>query len=306
MIDRIIVFAMAKDLRLARICISSIRYWYPTIPISLVKDEKTHSFDTSEIENHWGVTVERCGQTKLGGVGFLIKLEPLFLGKRERILMLDSDTVFAGPVIDTLAQSDAQFIVSPDTAHGVLDSEYGRQIVNSFLYDFEHLQKLDRSFKYPQRMFNAGHIVITTGIYKKQDLSFFFDWTLKPTPKFPRLFQMGDQGFWNYLLESEYSKSNISFQYMKFACYPKESDCITVTADSLAKRQGVQRIIHWAGQHNHPWLSQFNQSDILHFYENYYYSQLKNSYLKRKYRIFKHAFRRYGSLLKSYTLMRRQ
>lgn len=175
-ISRIIVFTRGKDLRLTRACIASIRYWYPAIPISLVKDEGKGEFDTLDIQEAWDVSVEKCGKDRLGGNGFLIKLEPLFLQTTEKILLLDNDTIITGPILDWLNAIDADFIVAEDKMHGELDTDYGREIVKSFLFDYDKLQKLVPDFPYPKRMFCAGCLVITTGRYQKSDVSKWIEW----------------------------------------------------------------------------------------------------------------------------------
>lgn len=47
--------AARQDVHLARICVASIRYWYPDIPILLLKDLFHGDFSTREIEAHWDV-----------------------------------------------------------------------------------------------------------------------------------------------------------------------------------------------------------------------------------------------------------
>ena len=49
-VSRVYVSGYAKDLHLVRICIASIRYWYPDITIYLLKDTSQGDFDTEELE----------------------------------------------------------------------------------------------------------------------------------------------------------------------------------------------------------------------------------------------------------------
>ncbi len=45
------------DFRLTRICVASIRYWYPNIPIVLIKDLKSGNFNSTELEKKFNVSV---------------------------------------------------------------------------------------------------------------------------------------------------------------------------------------------------------------------------------------------------------
>ncbi len=87
------------DFELAKICIGSIRFWYPEIPIYLIKDYSNGNFSTIIAEQKWGVQQFNCNRKKLGwGFG---KLEPLFLNEGQAFLILDADTLMTGPVLDT-------------------------------------------------------------------------------------------------------------------------------------------------------------------------------------------------------------
>ena len=56
-VDKVFINTYKYDFYFARICIASIRYWYPEIPIYLIKDEKEGSFDSSFTERVWNVRV---------------------------------------------------------------------------------------------------------------------------------------------------------------------------------------------------------------------------------------------------------
>ncbi|WP_394771887.1 hypothetical protein [Mucilaginibacter sp.] len=62
----VVVCCNRKDVFLARICIASIRYYYPDIDIELVKDSGNGTFNTYELEKYFGVKVVDLGIKKLG------------------------------------------------------------------------------------------------------------------------------------------------------------------------------------------------------------------------------------------------
>ena len=96
-IQKIYIACCKKDAWFTKLCVASIRYWYPRIPIFLIKDYLWGDFDTSEIEQRLDVSVLDTERKKLGW-GFS-KLEAMFLENNERILVFDSDTVFVGRVV---------------------------------------------------------------------------------------------------------------------------------------------------------------------------------------------------------------
>src|SRR5687767_4543447 len=108
-ISKIYIATHKYDMRFTRICVASIRYWYPEIPIYLIKDYLNGDFNTDEIEDVWNVGVYETSR-KTFGWGFS-KLEPLFSKATERFLVLDSDIVFTGRVLDYLNEFDSDFVV---------------------------------------------------------------------------------------------------------------------------------------------------------------------------------------------------
>jgi hypothetical protein len=54
-IDKIYITCYYKHLYFLRICIASVRYWNPTIPIYLIKDNSKKTFCTAEIEKNFNV-----------------------------------------------------------------------------------------------------------------------------------------------------------------------------------------------------------------------------------------------------------
>ena len=49
-IEGVAISCYRFDVDLTRLCVASIRFWYPHIPIWLLKDRQYGDFDTDEIE----------------------------------------------------------------------------------------------------------------------------------------------------------------------------------------------------------------------------------------------------------------
>jgi hypothetical protein len=68
-IEGVVISCYRFDLRLTRLCVASVRFWYPDIPIWLLKDRQYGDFSTREIEMYWNVRVYPSRQ-KTQGWGF--------------------------------------------------------------------------------------------------------------------------------------------------------------------------------------------------------------------------------------------
>lgn len=64
----VVVCCNKDDYYFARICIASVRYFYPDIAIELVKDTGKGDFDTNETEKHFGVLNVDLGVKKWDGL----------------------------------------------------------------------------------------------------------------------------------------------------------------------------------------------------------------------------------------------
>ncbi len=102
-IEHVYIAGNRHDLRFTQCCVASIRRWYPEMPISLVKDEANGAYSTRELEEAWDVSIFQA-TIRCTDKGWT-KLDPLFQESRKRCLVLDSDIVFLGRVIETLEAS---------------------------------------------------------------------------------------------------------------------------------------------------------------------------------------------------------
>src|SRR5262245_4907156 len=129
MIDCIYIAACAWDARLTRICVASIRYFYPEIPIRLLAGDTLQRGLAEELHRYWNVDLVDLSKGYYGWG--LVKLEPLFCTPGEKFLVLDVDTVFTGRVLDIAAQSDAPFVVD--------NEQLSDEEVKRLYYDWDRL-----------------------------------------------------------------------------------------------------------------------------------------------------------------------
>ena len=110
MVDAIYIAASAGDARFTRICVASVRYFYPDVPIRLLPGGRLQRGLTDELKQYWDVEMSAFAPGDYGW-GF-VKLEPLFASPGATFLVLDSDTVLTGPILDVWMDSDAPFLVA--------------------------------------------------------------------------------------------------------------------------------------------------------------------------------------------------
>ena len=111
-VDCVYVAASARDGRFTRICVASIRHFYEDVPIRLLAGGKLEEGLSKELARYWDVGSAEV-QAGEWGWGF-VKLEPLFGRPGERFMVLDSDTVFGGRVLEIWDNGDADFLVDDE------------------------------------------------------------------------------------------------------------------------------------------------------------------------------------------------
>lgn len=263
-VKKVFVNTYRYDFHLAKICIGSIRYWYPEIPILLIKDINAGNFDTSFLEKTWNVKVLETPGKKFGwGYG---KLEPLFLDDRDSFLVVDADTVLTGPVIDAVKEINAQFIVDNEVQPP--------ERVNQIYYDLDRVNEIEEDFIYPGYTFNSGQWFGTSGILSRKDFDKVLDWTEPPSSRFPDMIFNGDQGHLNFILQWLEQSAKISIERMKLMIWPDAGRADFIDIQDIKTKKGRSPfIIHWAGMGSKK-ISDFPRADILFFYERFYYSRI--------------------------------
>lgn len=264
-IDGVIISCYRFDVELTRICVASIRFWYPQVPIWLLKDKQYGDFSTTEIEKYWNVQVYPARRKKLGwGFG---KLEVMTELPARRFLFLDSDTVFVGRLLDRLERFDEDLIVENKdyVATGQVEDEF---------FSLDRIRQLDPTFKFPGFGFNGGQIVATTGLLTKEDCAGVLDWQTL-TVKHPETFKMGDQGLTNYVVFRKMNRGELTLRREPLVVWPGESGHARhIQVTDLTPDGPHQQVIHWAGLRWGKTPEEMPRSDILLHFEGIYYSRV--------------------------------
>ncbi|HEU4634159.1 MAG TPA: hypothetical protein VFS22_09255, partial [Flavisolibacter sp.] len=146
-IDKVYVFCCKKDLYLTRICVASIRYWNESVPIEFVKDLSRGNFDTSELERRFHVSVAPLEYRNLR---FYSKLYPFMKPTGERVLLVDSDIVWTGDILESLEPFDEDMVVE---GYAPQDAETE---IQQWFFDLKKLKATYPDYEYPGYLFNCG------------------------------------------------------------------------------------------------------------------------------------------------------
>ena len=261
-VDCIYIGAFGGDARLTRICVASIRYFYPDIPIRVLPGSPLKRGLVKELERYWNTGVADLPGGDYGS-GF-VKLEPLFGPPGERFLMLDADTVLAGPVLDLWREGDAPFLVDEEEQP---DGEIKR-----LYFDWEKVREAIPGTQRPKFVFNTGQWFGTAGLVTRDDFSPLVEWTMPRRLRYAEHFMTGDQGIQNYVFNKRVADGSLQVQLRSIMFWPvRPMD--RMNAESVATRVAPTLVVHWAGLKK-LLLRNVVRPDLLAFFESYYYQRL--------------------------------
>ena len=276
-VDVIYLAACSRDARLTRICVASIRYFYPDVPIKVLAGDILQPGLAQELSNHWNVGV---ADLPVGDYGWgLVKLEPLFGPAGQRFMVCDVDTVFTGRVLDVRAKSDAPFFVDDEQ---LSDADFKR-----LYYDWDKLAAIDL-MRAARKAFNVGQWFGTAGLVDRHELDDWVEWTLPRRLRYPDLFMGGDQGVVNYVLLKREAFDGLCIDRHTFMRWPGNG-LGDLTPQRVSQGEAPPLVIHWAGM-KAIFLRNMVGSELLQFFENYYYSRLPYGRLRRVLALCQHVW----------------
>jgi len=269
MVDCIYVAATKHDSRFTRICVGSIRYFYPDIPIRLLAGGPLQPDLVRELRVYWNVEIADLPAGNYGW-GF-VKLEPLFGSRGERFLVLDSDTVITGPVLKIWRSSSVPFLVD--------DEVQSEANTKRLYYDWEKLYEIDPRARSPEFVFNSGQWFGTKGILNRSDFESWVEFSMPRQLRHPKPFMPGDQGILNYVLNQKAALEGLAVERQPIMRWPGNS-MDDLDAEIVSKRMAPPLIIHWAGMKKFR-LRNMIGADILLYFEKYYYSRVPAGAIRR-------------------------
>jgi hypothetical protein len=271
-VDVVYVAAAAHDARFTRICVASLRTYYPDAPIKLLAGGVLEDGLTDELAAYWDVALADLPRLDYGW-GF-VKLEPLFGPPGERFLVLDSDTVITGPVLDYWGPDAGPFLVDDES------QPQGR--AKEIYYDWDALRGALPAVVKPRFLFNSGQWFGTSSVLTRRDFEPVLAWTTPPTLPHAQWFMPGDQGVLNFVLNQKAALEGLRVERKVIMRWPR-NDMSDLSADAVVSGRAPARVVHWAG------LKQANQrlmpaSDLLRHFETTYYRRLPRGAARRSFR----------------------
>ena len=264
-IERVYVAGYREDVHLTRCCVASIRRWYPRIPISLVKDESRGPYDTLELEKYWDVEPFRTPRRRFGmGMG---KLEVLVQPTGDRCLLLDSDIVFVGRVLEPLEAFDEDVVVD---GHAGRPEDFARDY-----FDVDALVRLDPAFRFPGYTFNSGQLVVTCGSVTRADFAGLLTDTEPPRHLRPEVFATAaaEQGVLNYVLMKRHQEGRLRLRRHRFMWWAGWLPWRRVRLRRLDGDSPYPFLVHWAGPKS-PLLWRLPNARLLRHFERAYYARI--------------------------------
>lgn len=252
------------DFKFTCICVASVRYWYPDIDIYLLVDKGRGTYDASILEKSLNIKLFNTPRKKFGwGYG---KLEPLFVDKKHSFLVLDSDTVLTGPIIDLVINDVSDFVVDEEVQPDIR--------FNEIYYHLDKINQIDPNFKYPGYSFNSGQWFGTSGILSRSDFEIGIEWTEPPKSKYPEIIFKGDQSILNFIIHLQENMKKITVLRKKIMIWPEGNRVNLISLDNIIKKNSNSLyIIHWAGIKGSR-LKEMPGWEILKFYKKCFCNKL--------------------------------
>jgi hypothetical protein len=277
-VDCIYLAACARDARLTRICIASIRYFYPNVPMKILAGDIIQPGLAEEVKKYWNVGLV---DLPVGDYGWgMVKLEPLFGPPGQRFMVVDVDTVFTGRILDLRAESDAPFFVDDEL---LSDDDFKR-----LFYRWDKLADIDPDVQSARKAFNVGQWFGTAGIVQREEFDPWIEWTLPRRLRYPELFMGGDQGVCNYVILKKEVFPGLRIERRTFMRWPGNG-MNDLTVARVANRTAPPLVIHWAGM-KAIFLCSMVGGELLRFFEDYYYTRLPMARPRRIFHLLRHVW----------------
>lgn len=274
----IAIFCHKKDFFLAQILVASIRYYYPDVEIYLCKDLLSGKFDTSGMEKFWAVKILDLGIDKFGWSAAKMHFYLSDELKGKKVLLLDSDIIFTGRVLDRLVplamESD---VVVSDEYHFGNEGEW----LKKQYYDIDVVQKMHPDFRLPGYYFNCGQLIARSRLFTPDEVQQVFD-----KDKFPfwlnrRDFPLVDQGILNYLLPYKEQKNEIKIAKNRFYIWIDSDEARAMDFNGVMDGEKYPYMIHWAGNERIPYTYGMGRGDLLAYFQKLYFDKIPLGRIKR-------------------------
>jgi lipopolysaccharide biosynthesis glycosyltransferase len=246
----------------------------------LLKDPSQGAFETSELQAAWQVEVVAEPQETNG---WWTKLHAFFLPGRRRILLLDSDIIFLGPVLEKLAMQEEDIVGHWGRWKPLPEEEKIRYAKDGY-FALPALRKAYPDFVAPDYYFNAGQFLLTSGILQHEDFAPLWTEGEPKALRYPHIFTCYDQGLLNFLLAEKKRQQLCTVGFCDFVKWRQSKHLQDLSLESIRRKEGYPFLFHSAGDKPY-FLAGYPRGDLLWFYEKYYYSRIEGGAGRRLIRL---------------------
>lgn len=187
-------------------------------------------------------------------------------------MIIDSDVLFMGPILDQLQSHDEDFVV--------VDETHPIEEIRRHYFDDRIIQRRSPSFKFRGYVFNTGQIVTTTGIFRREEFAHLVSFEEPRRALQPEVFFCGEQGLLNYLVLSKLQMGAISLKKKHFMRWAGGMIPDDVKVAKLRTRSPYDFVVHWAGSKSES-LEEAPMSHLLAHFEAAYYRTIRENGLPR-------------------------
>jgi hypothetical protein len=267
-VEQIFLVTYRYDLANLIVCLESIRYWYPDIPITVVKNRNEGDFPIDFLAGHFKLSVIDSPAARYGS--YFGSLEPYLTGRSGRFLVMDTDTALTGPVLDFLGSLSADFVVDLE--------EQPEHKLRALYWNPDGIKDYIPEYSRAWFTFNNGAVCGTGDKVTRADFADFMNWPdgAEPSMKDSSVFPMADMTAINVAINRKAVRGEITVDRVALMIYApfymeSQSDLVRRIAD----RSGPElRIIHWADQKHLP-IAKRPLGQVYQFYRSRFFSRLR-------------------------------
>jgi hypothetical protein len=251
---------------MAKLCVASIRYFYPENEIYIIKDNALGKFSIDEMIKYWSVREIKYDTDVFGmsGAKMFFYADPV--QEDAHYLVLDSDIVLLGRI--PFGEDDFDVAISVE-----YKEDPRQQELKDLYFDVDQISTL--GYRYPGYFFNAGQFVCRRGFlhHRREDLARYFDFDHFPRWKRLDILPRYDQSWINMYLPMMEEQGNLKIAKRDFMIWTGWEDVNKWTLDDIKNRK-VPYLLHYAGAYRNQYLRKMIRPDILRFFQKYYYSRI--------------------------------
>ena len=245
-IEQVVLLTHRYDLANLIVCLASIQYWYPDVKVTVVKNRNQGDFQINFLTKHFNISIVDSPCAHYGK--YYGSLEPYLTGRRQRFIVMDTDTALTGPIFDLLEQRSADFVVDREVQ--------GELRLRQLYWDPDRIAAFIPEYSAAWFTFNNAAICGTGDKITRADFGDFMTWVpgAEPAMKDPAVFPMADMTAINIVINRKAARKEVIVERLDLMIYPpfyegSEADLLRGIAD----RTGSEvRIIHWADQKHRP------------------------------------------------------